>query len=46
MQIGMKAEPQAALVLRVLRDCEQDLRDGALVSVLPDSIRVRRLPIR
>ncbi len=42
---GLRAEALTHLLLQVLRDCEQDLKYGALVAVLPDSVRVRRLPI-
>lgn len=42
---GLRATPRVDLLLRVIHDCAQDLLDGALVSVLPDSVRIRKLPI-
>ena len=42
---GLRAEPAAELIQRVLDRCEEDLAGGALVSVTGEHIRVRSLPI-
>jgi predicted nuclease of predicted toxin-antitoxin system len=43
---GMKAAALAALIESVWRTCEQELEDGAAVSVDKSTIRVRKLPLR
>jgi len=42
---GLKSEQAAALVRTILTNCEDDLRAGALITVYPSEVRVRRLPI-
>ena len=42
---GLKGEPLAAILQRVLTVTGTDLETGAVVSVTTDRIRVRRLPI-
>jgi predicted nuclease of predicted toxin-antitoxin system len=42
---GLRAEELAALLVRVLDACREDLRHGAVVSVTPTAIRLRRLPL-
>jgi predicted nuclease of predicted toxin-antitoxin system len=42
---GLKAEATAALVRKVLAHCADDLDAGAVVSVQPGRLRVRRLPV-
>jgi len=42
---GLKGEPLAAIVQRVLTVAGTELEAGAVVSVTTDRIRVRRLPI-
>jgi predicted nuclease of predicted toxin-antitoxin system len=43
---GLGARQLADLLRKVVRRCRADLGKGALVSVTPDQIRVRRLPIK
>jgi len=43
---GLSARQLADLLRKVVRRCRADLAKGALVSVTPDQIRVRRLPIK
>ena len=43
---GLRAEVLARLLQDVLSRCEGDLEQGAVVTVQPAAIRVRRLPIR
>jgi predicted nuclease of predicted toxin-antitoxin system len=42
---GLKGADMAAVVSRVVAACEVDLVAGAMVTVDPHSIRVRRLPL-
>ncbi len=42
---GLKGDQLAALLVRVLESCRDDLTRGALVTVTETSIRLRRLPI-
>jgi predicted nuclease of predicted toxin-antitoxin system len=42
---GLKAGALLSLLQTVLRSCRQDLSHGAAVSVLPNRVRVRRLPL-
>jgi hypothetical protein len=42
---GLRGPDLAALVARVVAVCEADLAAGAMVTVDPHSIRVRRLPL-
>ncbi len=42
---GLKGKKMARLICQVIESCEQDLKEGALVSVEEGRIRVRRLPI-
>jgi predicted nuclease of predicted toxin-antitoxin system len=42
---GLRPEPLAAMLLVVLNMCEEDLRQGAMVSVTETGVRVRRLPL-
>ncbi len=42
---GLKGEPLAAILQRVLTVASTELEAGAVVSVTTDRIRVRRLPI-
>jgi predicted nuclease of predicted toxin-antitoxin system len=42
---GLRADDVAAIVSRVVAVCEADLTAGAMVTVDPDRIRVRRLPL-
>ena len=42
---GLRSEAVAELVERVLKQCEEDLQKGALISIVEDKIRVRSLPI-
>lgn len=42
---GLRGEDLAALVSRVVALCEADLLAGAMVTVDPHTIRVRRLPL-
>ena len=41
----LKAEALLALLRDVLRSCRSDLAHGAAVSVLPNRVRVRKLPL-
>ena len=42
---GLKGEPLASILGRVLGEAQTELEAGAVVSVTVDRIRVRRLPI-
>jgi predicted nuclease of predicted toxin-antitoxin system len=42
---GLKGADIAAIVSRVVAACEEDLVAGAMVTVDPHSIRVRKLPL-
>jgi predicted nuclease of predicted toxin-antitoxin system len=42
---GLRAEPFAELIQRVIRQCADDLIAGAIVSVNDFQIRLRHLPI-
>jgi predicted nuclease of predicted toxin-antitoxin system len=42
---GLRAETLAELLTDVLKRCDQDLAAGAMVSVVPGRIRLRRLPL-
>ncbi len=42
---GLKGDPLAQLLVRVLERCSEDLARGALVTVTDSGIRLRRLPI-
>lgn len=42
---GLQADEVATLLKTVLRDCHDDLVAGALISLQPQRIRIRRLPI-
>jgi hypothetical protein len=42
---GLKGSDIAAVVSRVVAACEEDLVAGAMVTIDPNSIRVRRLPL-
>ena len=42
---GLRAEEFTALLQRVLRQCADDLKGGAMISVNDYQIRVRRLPV-
>ena len=42
---GLRGSEAAALVSRVVAACEEDLVAGAMVTVDPHRIRVRRLPL-
>ena len=42
---GLKAQELAALVLKVMQLCREDLEQGAVVSIQESRVRVRRLPI-
>jgi len=43
---GLRAEPLVELLVWVLRECREYLEDGALVSVRPSGVRLRKLPVR
>ncbi len=42
---GLRAERTRDVVLRVLQSCRADLEAGAVASVEPDRVRIRRLPL-
>ena len=42
---GLKAERLATLVRRVLEQCSDDLKSGAMITVTESGTRVRRLPL-
>jgi len=42
---GLKAEPLAALLATVIANCGEELERGALVSVTPGRVAVRKLPL-
>lgn len=41
----LRAEPLTELLLKVLNECYQELQLGAAVTVEPNRIRIRRLPL-
>lgn len=41
----LRAKALTDLVLRVLSECDEDLQQGAAVTVEPTRIRIRRLPL-
>ena len=41
----LRAPEAVALILVILGRLEEEIRQGCLVSVMPNSIRIRRLPI-
>ena len=42
---GLRAPEMTHLIIETIKLCEQDLENGALVSVEEDRVRLRRLPI-
>lgn len=42
---GLRAEELAKLLLRVVHECREDLKRGALVTVTESGLRLRRLPL-
>ncbi len=42
---GLKGETTANLIRTVLMQCEEELKQGAVVTVEPRRIRIRRLPL-
>ncbi|MBW4636463.1 MAG: DUF5615 family PIN-like protein [Iphinoe sp. HA4291-MV1] len=42
---GLRAQALTDLLLKVINECEQDLKQGTVVTVEPSRIRVRRLPL-
>ena len=42
---GLRAEGHAQLLAQVIAICEQDLLDGAMVTVAENGIRIRKLPL-
>ncbi|NJM73553.1 MAG: DUF5615 family PIN-like protein [Scytonema sp. RU_4_4] len=42
---GLRAQAFANLLQTVIEQCEEDLEQGAMVTVEPSRIRVRRLPL-
>ena len=42
---GLKAPAMVELILKILPEWEEDLNNGVMLTVLPDCIRMRRLPI-
>ncbi len=42
---GLKAKQLAQLLVRVLEQCGEDLKSGAMVSVTESSVRIRHLPL-
>ena len=41
----LRAQALTDLLLRVIHECEQELQQGAAVTVEPSRIRIRRLPL-
>jgi predicted nuclease of predicted toxin-antitoxin system len=41
----LRAQALTQLLLRVINECEEELQQGAAVSVEPNRIRIRRLPL-
>ncbi|MEH2258785.1 hypothetical protein [Nostoc sp.] len=41
----LRAQALANLLLTVIAECEEDLEQGAAVTVEPSRIRIRRLPL-
>lgn len=42
---GLRAEELARLLLRILEQCGEELKQGAVVSVTEGGVRLRRLPM-
>jgi predicted nuclease of predicted toxin-antitoxin system len=42
---GLKAKQLAELLVRVLEQCGEDLKSGAMVTVTESSVRIRHLPL-
>lgn len=42
---GLQADEVVALLRTVLRDCDDDLAAGAVISIQQQRIRIRRLPL-
>jgi predicted nuclease of predicted toxin-antitoxin system len=42
---GLHGQKAAELIKAVLKDCAEDLEEGAMVTVQPGRIRIRRLPL-
>jgi predicted nuclease of predicted toxin-antitoxin system len=42
---GLKAKQLADLLVRVLEQCREDLKSGAMVTVTESSVRIRHLPL-
>jgi predicted nuclease of predicted toxin-antitoxin system len=42
---GLKAEQLATLLRGVLKQCDDDLKSGAMVTVTESGVRLRRLPL-
>ena len=42
---GLKARQLSDLLVRVLEQCEDDLKSGAMVTVTESNVRIRRLPL-
>ena len=42
---GLKAKQLADLLVRVLEQCDDDLKSGAMVTVTESSVRIRHLPL-
>lgn len=42
---GLKAPQLADLLVQVLKQCGDDLKSGAMLTVTESSVRVRRLPL-
>ena len=43
---GLKAKQLAELLVRVLEQCGEDLKAGAMITVTESSVRIRHLPLR
>jgi predicted nuclease of predicted toxin-antitoxin system len=41
----LRAQALTDLVLKVVSECEEDLNQGAAITVEPTRIRIRRLPL-
>lgn len=42
---GLRSQALADLLLRVIAECEQEIRQGAAITVEPSRIRIRCLPL-
>jgi predicted nuclease of predicted toxin-antitoxin system len=42
---GLKAKELADVLVRVLEQCRQELKSGAMITVTESSIRTRHLPL-